>query len=679
MTTLTRLPYTLPAAQLGEENPLPVFRAAKPDLPVGAHPSLPEEKRRHLGWRAGYRVLPYRMQDRYNRHKETHSFQALVLENEYLRATFLPEMGGRLVSLVWLPLNRELLHRNPVFQPADLAIRNAWFSGGIEWNLGQYGHTFTTCSPLFAAEIRGPKGEPGLRMYEYERCKQIFWHIDFFLPPGQPFLTAYVRAVNPRDVETSIYWWTNIAVNEGPDVRVLAPAEHAVYIDLDGPTHSFGYTTLPGLPSLKGKDGTYSTNSSFANEFFFQCDGSSMPWEAALDRRGSGLIEASTPRLKYRKLFCWGMHPGGRHWQSFLAQPGEAYIEIQGGLAPTQVHGLPMPPLAVWDWTQVFGYLEADPAQVHSTDWTVARQAVEGALHHKMTPAQLTSLEQQLRASADQAPVRFLHTGSGWGALELRRREQAGEPPLSPAFAFPAGTLGSEQKKWLALLESGSLPVQPPSDLPGEWMVQPEWAALLDAALEQSGGQHWYSLLHQGVMRMEGFDPAGAQSAWEESIRLRPSAWAYRNLGVLALRRGDAAAACSLYRSAWELALSIDPPPLALAIEYLQLLVHAGEYAPGRDLYASLPPEIQQAERVQILSGHIALALGDLESVEQVFSREYSVIREGETTLTNLWFDYCALRETGKRWKELEKAQRKELAARFPPPEKIDFRSVEEE
>ena len=84
-----------------------------------------------------------------------------MLENEYLKATFLPEVGGRLISLFYKPLERELLHRNPVFQPANLAIRNAWFSGGIEWNIGQFGHTFTTCSPLFAGVIRGRAGRAG--------------------------------------------------------------------------------------------------------------------------------------------------------------------------------------------------------------------------------------------------------------------------------------------------------------------------------------------------------------------------------------------------------------------------------------------------------------------------------------------------------------------------------------
>ena len=138
-------------------------------------------------------------------------------------------MGGRLVSLFYKPENRELLHVNPVFQPANLAIRNAWFSGGIEWNIGQFGHTFTTCAPVFAAAIRGAQGEPGLRLYEFERCKRLFWQIDFTLPPGLPFLVAYTRVINPNPEPTSMYWWTNTAVDERPGVRVLAPARQALY------------------------------------------------------------------------------------------------------------------------------------------------------------------------------------------------------------------------------------------------------------------------------------------------------------------------------------------------------------------------------------------------------------------------------------------------------------------
>ena len=264
------------------------------------------------------------MQDTYSRERVSTTFQAVVLENEHLRATFLPELGGRLVSLVHLPEERELLSRNPIFQPANLAIRNAWFSGGIEWNIGQYGHTFFTCSPVFAAEIRGPGGEPGLRLYEYERCKGLFWHIDFFLPTGSTELIAYARVVNCSRAETPFYWWTNVAVPETPGTRVLAPGKQVIYVDFSGPVAGHGWGELPHLPTLAG-DASYSTNFTYASEYFFQLEQAPLPWEAALDEHGQGFFEASTPPHGLPQDVLLG-HPHRRKALAALPYPCRATI-----------------------------------------------------------------------------------------------------------------------------------------------------------------------------------------------------------------------------------------------------------------------------------------------------------------------------------------------------------------
>lgn len=671
MTDLRIENLTLPGAPLGEENPLPFFRDPSIHREIKVHEPFPAEKKAYLGWETAFRVLPYRMQDQYSRRREPLSFRSIVLENEFLKATFAPELGGRLLSLIFKPFERELLHRNPVFQPANLAIRNAWFSGGIEWNIGQFGHTFTTCSPIFAAEIQGAQGEPGLRLYEFERCKRLFWQIDFYLPPNYPFLIAYTRVVNPNNQPVPMYWWSNVAVNERPDVRVLAPASQALYGAFEKDGTAFSLTDLPGLPSLDGADGTYSLNSTFANEFFFQCDGVEMPWEAALDGKGCGFIEASTNRLRYRKLFCWGTHAGGRHWQEFLSQPGEAYLEIQAGLAPTQVHGLPMPKRTTWDWTQVFGYLEADPAKVHDKDWGVACREVESKLQEQISQAELNRLEENCRLRVNKASQDILQTGSGWGALELLRHEKANdEMQLPPAFVFPASTLGVEQEKWLTLLEQGYLPEQDPAALPGEWMTQPEWEQLL-----VESPHNWYSLLHLGVMRLERFDEVGAATAWQESLRIRPSIWAYRNMAILSLRRNDEAQALKYYAEAWELALQSGISPAALVCEYLQKLVETRQFKRGMDIYQSLPSQVRVLDRVQILRGQLALELGDLEAVEQVLQQDYAVVREGETTLTDMWFEVQARREAARTGRPLDESLLWEVRVRYPPPPRIDFRS----
>ena len=686
MTELRLENLIIPGAPLGRENPLPFFRSPAVNTLVRVTEDLPAEKRATLGWETGFRVLPYRMQDQYSRQREPLIFRSIVLENETLKATFLPEIGGRLISLFHKPIQRELLHRNPVFQPANLAIRNAWFSGGIEWNIGQLGHTFTTCAPLFASAIQGAQGEPGLRLYEFERCKSLFWQIDFYLPPGFPFLVAYTRVINPNPADTSMYWWTNIAVNEAPDVRVLAPASNAIYINFNEQGSGYGYAALPNLPSIKGADGTYSMNFPFASEFFFQCDQAEVPWEAALDGEGRGLIEASTRRLKYRKMFCWGSHAGGRHWQEFLSQPGQAYIEIQAGLAPTQVHGLVMPGRTTWDWTQVFGYLEADPGEAHSPDWERATQAVDAALKGIISPRKIYALEETYRSRADIPSQDILQAGSGWGALELIRRQRDPAAMLLPAaFVFPPSSLSMEQGKWLHLLEQGTLPDADPTEAPGEWMTQPEWRALLEHSLDEKRSHNGFALLHLGVMRMENLDEEGAASAWEESIQVAPSACACRNLAVLRLRQKQGAAALQLYEKAWHLASQSDVLQPALAVEFLHLLVDMRLYRRGLEVLQLLPTRIQETDRIQLLWAQIALELGMLDKVEQILGgddgpgREFAVIQEGQTLLTDLWFELQARKISVQTGEPLSEKLRWRVKQELTPPRQIDFRSHDRE
>jgi tetratricopeptide (TPR) repeat protein len=665
----------MPGAPLGEENPLPFFRSPLTDLPVQCLEPFPLSKQRYFGRETGFRVLPYRMQDSYSRQLEPLTFRSIGLENELLRATFLPELGGRLISLVYKPEDRELLSANPVFQPANLAIRNAWFSGGIEWNVGQYGHTTATCSPVFAARISGLKGEPGLRLYDFERTKGLFWQLDFYLPPGSAFLIVHTRLVNPNPVVVPAYYWTNIAVPEGPDVRVLAPARKAIYVDFSQAARTFGYADLPNLPSLAGADATYPSNSTFANEFLFQPDEAEMPWETALDGQGSGLIEASTARLKYRKLFLWGNHQGGRHWQEFLSPGNPPYCEIQGGLAPTQLHGLPMPAGADWQWTQVFGYLKADPALVHSADWPLACRTVEEALQARLSPHQLAELDSNYRARADIPGQEILSRGGGWGSLELVRRAKDPAALAVPAsFVFPETTLGAEQTRWLNLLDKGFLAGQDPAVRPGDWLVQSEWFDLLKQSLADEQNRNWYSWLHLGVMSLERFDEAGAEAAWQRSVEAAPNAWAYRNLAVLAGRQGRPAEGLDYYAKAWQLAGETPEPDRALAEEYLTALVQANRLKEALAIYETLPAALQQSDRILLARGRIALALNDFSLVEKVLAHDFAVIREGESELTDLWLDLCLKRVSQQTGQPIDEALRQQVAQEYPPPARIDFR-----
>lgn len=674
MTRIHVTTMNIQGAPLEGENPLPIFRERKHDRDIPYIEPFPEEKKVKFGSEAGFRILPYRMQDRFGRKRIPMQFKKIVMENENLQASFLPEMGGRLISLIDKRTGRELLSKNPVFQPGNLAIRNAWFSGGIEWNIGQLGHAFHTCSPLFAAIVTGKDGEQFLRMYEFERCKRLFWHIDFYLPEGSMVLYAYTRLINPNQEDTPMYWWTNIAVPETPEVRVFASAEEVIYNDpgVALGNKGFGYAKMPVIPSLPGIDFSYPYNSAFSNEYFFQSYPQKMLWEAVVYKAGDMFYEVSTERLKYRKMFCWGSHGGGQHWQEFLAEQGEAYLEIQAGLAPTQLHGIDMPAGAVWEWTQGFGGCSVDPRDAHDNDWLRAKSIIETTILRTVSEQEIYQKEAIFRENAGCMPNEIIHTGSGWGALEFQRMLAAKEENIPSGVTFPLSTLGEEQYPWLSLLENGRMHEKDPRQLPGAWMIQAEWKQLLISSFQREEGCNWYALLHAGIMAFEDGCEAEAQRLWKESLEKLESVWAYRNLAAAEKMKGNVKEAVHYMQKAGEM-----PGGLldrSVWEEYLALLKDAEEYSKGWEVFEKLPPDIKDTERIQLIAGSLAIELGNDAFVEQLFEREYACIREGELFLTDLWFRYTTVKLAKERGVEADCGLLEYVKGNYQPPARLDFR-----
>ncbi len=674
MTILRLSTYSMPAADLGPANPLPVLRGERELHTLEPGSNVPQAMVDSLIWGHPSSILPYTRQDGYDRERRPRDFRVAVLENETLRATFLLELGGRLWSLYHKPAGRELLSVNPVFQPANLAIRNAWFSGGVEWNIGIIGHTPFTCEPLFAGRVEGPDG-PVLRMYEWERVRQTPFQIDITLPDGSPVLLVRVRIVNPHDHDVPMYWWSNIAVPETSDTRVIVPAAEA---------YQFGYGRLDvvPIPTSGGVDVSYPTHLPDACDFFFRLPDGQRPWITALDGAGRGLVQVSTDLLRGRKLFVWGMNPGGRRWQEFLSEPGQAYIEIQAGLPRTQMEYLRMPARTEWAWTEAYGLLEADAAAVHGADWAAAQREVESQLERLIPRARLDAELARGAALADVPPVELFQRGSGWGALERLRRAAAGEPPFcSPGLVFDDASLTAAQAPWLALLRDRTMPDADPGAAPTGFMIQAEWRDMLEG--QANAGQpaaNWLVWLHLGVLRYQTGDRAGAQRAWQISLEHTRTPWALRNLGMLAWEQGDMALAAHFYRAA----LDLQPALLPLLVECGALLIEAGRPAEWLARVAELPAAVRQDGRIRLLEARAALAAGDLATVEQILAERPVVadLREGDNALSDVWFEYHLQRLSAAERRPTnavgrcaaDAALHARVRREFPVPADLDFR-----
>jgi hypothetical protein len=661
MSELRLETLSMPTAEVGPVNPLPpLFSTA--DLHTVVDPGEADAEMRHnVGYGRVRSVLPYLVQDGYGRDRRPAEHKVAVLENDLLRATFLLDLGGRLWSLVHKPTGRELLYRNPVLQPANLALRNAWFAGGVEWNIGTIGHSPTTCEPLHAARVLQPDGTPVLRMYEFERLREVVFQVDAWLPDGSPVLLVHVRIVNPNDVETPMYWWSNVAVPQADDVRVIAPADEAWQFAYDSPLRR-----VP-IPVLDGQDRTYTARASEAADYFFAIADDQRRWIAALDGRGTGLVQTSTDRLRGRKLFLWGRSPGGDHWQEWLAQPGEEYLEIQAGLARTQLEHLPMPPRASWSWVEAYGLLQSDADAVHGDDWPLARAAVSRDLEELIPEVQLDGALTAATAWAGAAPVEVLNRGSGWGALERRVRERDGDDSMSlRGTPFGDETLGPEQGAWVELVRTGQMPSPPAEQPPASYQASARWRPLLDPA------DGWFAALHLGVVLAHAGDLHGATDAWQRSLAAVPTAWAWRNLAVLARADGDLALAARRYRAAVALRGGLAP----LRRELVDVLLAAGDGAQALAMIDAAPAGQRRLGRFRLAEIRAALMTDDLDRAGRILEDGVVLpdVREGEPALHEVWFDHQVALAARAERRPVDADLEARVRATVPIPRDLDFR-----
>jgi hypothetical protein len=467
-----------------------------------------------------------------------------------------------------------------------------------------------------------------------------------------------------------MYWWSNIALPERQDVRVLGPAERAY-------RHAYDGTLVEhDIPNYEGIDVTYTTNRRHAADLYFQIPKGRRPWIAALAGDGRGLIHTSTDRLIGRKMFNWGMEAGGRRWQEFLSEPGQAYIEIQGGLAPTQGEYVAMPAGAQWEWLEAYGAIEVDPAKAHdATNWSSAYQSVEHELDQRLPRKRLDDDLARMRNLADRTPSEIFHQGSGWGALEHLRIHRASfkaQPSALGPTPFPESSLTKDQGPWRQLLETGSLPYRAPTQDPGTLMVQREWHELLEQSAHEPKNQNWLTWYHLGVMRFRARDKGGAKQAWQRSLQLEKSPWAYRDLAVLARDLGNLSESADSYLTAVQTASHLTP----VAIEATRALLAAERPADVLAMTESLPAQVRSHGRIRLARAQAHLALGEHAAVEEYFKGDVDIpnIREKETALSDLWFGLQAELEARRRGTKVDDAMRKYVHDRYPPPAKFDFR-----
>jgi Domain of unknown function (DUF5107) len=608
------------AAELGPESPLPPFAGLQRLPDPSASPEPPPDMRERIAYGRLTNPLPYALQSGYSRDLRPRDIPALRLANGRLEALVLPGLGGRLWSLRDLVADRDLVFGNRCLQFANFALTDAWFAGGIEWNLGSTGHSATTSRPIFAGSVPSNRGSV-LRIWEWERTRDLVFSVDLLMPADRPVLLAFVRVRNPDPEPKPLYWWTNIAVPEEPGVRVLAPAAGAWRTTYDG---SIGRVDIP-FADDPATDVSYPLLAQWAADYFFRMPTERRLWIAAMQADGRGLVQTSTAKLRGRKLFLWGTAAGGRHWQEWLCGPGSRYLEIQAGLATTQLEHLRIEGDAEISWAEAYAPIEAAPEVVHGS-WPDALSGVAELAARAIPDEELDEWHRWWRAEVADAAPQQITAGSGAGEAELVVRGQDPDGLLGTPFGRP---LSDGFRHLVALAHTGEVD----QDAAGADVLVPPITDRWDSVLDRAAGGWWGSLMKAIRSHARG-DLEEARLGYLRSDKLKSTPWAARGLAVLAGTRGDHLSAAELYARA----VAQAPTCLPLLVEATDQLLAAGRPAACLARISAAPDEIAAHGRVvlQRVRGLLADGQGDAARTLLAAGIEVPDLREGET-LGALW------------------------------------------
>ena len=123
------------------------------------------------------------------------------------------------------------------------------------------------------------------------------------------------------------------------------------------------------------------------------------------------------------------------------------------------------------------------------------------------------------------------------------------------------------------------------------------------------------------------------------------------------------------------------PTSLPLALECGQFLIETDFARQWLDLFSTFPERIRNHARTQLLAAQAALIVGDLAIVEDYFSRHPTIadIREGEVSLSKLWFNYHAQRLRSAENIPIDEMLMARVRKEFPLPAYFDFRMTDDE
>lgn len=309
-----------------------------PTYPVGVPERNPMFLEKRVFQGSSGRVYPNPITDRVFDEQHERSWQAVHLENDYVRLTILPELGGRVHVGMDRTNGYDFFYRQNVIKPALVGLLGPWISGGVEFNWPQH-HRPSTMMPLDWMIERLPDGGRTVWCSEHEPMGRMKGMHGVTLRPGSSLVEVRVRLFNRTPDVRTFLWWANVAARVHdqyqsffpPGVRYVFdharrdvsefPIARGVYYGVDygsrppSDADLSWYRNIP-VPTSYMVAGT-------RDDFFGGYDHS-------VD---AGFVHWADHRVAPgKKQWTWGSGDFGKAWERELTDSDGAYVELMAGV-----------------------------------------------------------------------------------------------------------------------------------------------------------------------------------------------------------------------------------------------------------------------------------------------------------------------------------------------------------
>ena len=172
--------------------------------------------------RARRSVYPYALNDNMTRNREVVTYQALYLENEYVKLCVLPAIGGRLFYAIDKTNGYDIFYHQDCVKPANVGMTGAWISGGVEWNVFHH-HRQTSHVPCDWRIVDDPDGSKTIWLGETEYRQRMQWAIGITLHPGISYIEISGRLMNATQNNNSMLYWSNVSTGVDSTYQIIFP------------------------------------------------------------------------------------------------------------------------------------------------------------------------------------------------------------------------------------------------------------------------------------------------------------------------------------------------------------------------------------------------------------------------------------------------------------------------